>query len=218
MSQVTIQQGAPRAALRALKQPLYDTMECPANANAVNNLTFFQTPLGQALNVTGALKTPAETNLGQAGQIGVPQEFDIFGFNLTFMYDDGYFEAGAGGPTVANFAADILEVYEASVFKFFFNNKPWLTVPTFKIPHGSFAMTGPAAVAIDDEKLFNISNGESRKENFYGFLSNDEPVTIHSAENFTSRLEWPLAAMGLTADGAESRLTNYIVGVLYAAL
>ena len=88
MSNVTVAKPSPRAALRALKQPLYDTMECPADANAVNNLTFFQAPIGQALNVTAVLKTVAETNLTQAGQLGVPQEFDLFGFNMTFLYDD----------------------------------------------------------------------------------------------------------------------------------
>ena len=48
--------------------------------------------------------------------------------------------------------------------------------------------------------------------------ANDKQVGINSAENFSARITWPLAAMGLTADGAQSRIVTYLVGVLYAAL
>ena len=49
---ITVKKPAPRGALRALKNPLFDTQEYPAAAAAVNNLTFFQTPIGGPLNVT----------------------------------------------------------------------------------------------------------------------------------------------------------------------
>jgi len=219
MSQITVKAPSPRAALRALKQPLYDCMEAPAAAAAVNNLTWFQTPIGGALNVTGVAKSVAETNLTQSGQLGVPQEFDLYGFNFTFVEDDGYLDT-AGAPTsLANFALDIIEVYEASVFKFFFGQqRPWLTVPLSRIPHGTFFLTGPGDDMIATENFFAVSMGDSSKKEFYKFLANDAQIGIHSAENFSARVEWPLAAFGLTADGAASRMFCYLVGVLYTAL
>lgn len=218
MSQVTVAAPSPRAALRALKQPIYDCMEAPGLGAPVNLLTWFQTPIGGALNVTAAAKTVADTNLTQAGQLGVPQEFDLYGFNFTYKHDDGYYNAAAADP-IANLAADLLEVYEASVFKFFFGQqRPWLTVPLSRVPHGTFFLTGPQDIQAADNNVMSISNGESAKEQYYKFLANDSQIAIHSAENFSARIEWPLAAFGLTADGTQSRMFVYLVGVLYTAL
>jgi len=216
---ITVQEPAPRAALRALKQPVFDTMECPGAGAPVANLTFFQAPLGQNLNVTGVAKTAAETNLNQAGQLGVPQEFDLFGFNITWENDDYWFEDTGAVGSLPNFILDSVEIYEASVFQFFFGQqRAWLQIPLVKVPHGPFCVTGPGDVAIDTEKYYNIHCGESTKDEFLKFLANDAPISIHSAENFSARIDWPLAAMGLTANGVNSKIKVYLVGVLYAAL
>jgi hypothetical protein len=221
MSNVTVKQASSRAALRALKQPMYDTVEAPDGVviPATPNLTFFQAPLGNALNVTGAAKTICETSLSSSGSIGVPNEFDLFGFNISFMYDTGYAEAAAGAGSLANFCADIVETYEASVFTFFFGNlKPWLRLPMSKMPQGTFGVSGVPGAAVATTSLFPISNGESKKGQVYKMLANDRQVTIHSAENFSARIDWPLANYALTADGDESRLVCYMVGVFYTAL
>lgn len=218
MSQITVGTPSGRAALRALKQPLYDTQESPANANAVPNLTFFMAPIGNALNVTGAAKTIADTNLSASGSVGVPNEFDLFGFNLTFTNVSGYFETGAG-IELASFCADIVEVYEASVFRFFFGaQKQWLAIPLSRVPHGTFCATGPGGIPVDGEKIFPVSNGASAKCEFLHFLSNDSKTTIRSNEVFSSMIEWPLAAYGLSVAGTNSRLVNYLVGVFYTGL
>jgi hypothetical protein len=44
------------------------------------------------------------------------------------------------------------------------------------------------------------------------------PIFINSAENFALSLEYPVAAMGLTAAGTNTRITFYMVGILYASL
>lgn len=226
MSELAIQRQAPQAALRALKQPLFDTQEAPANANAVRNLVFFQSPLGNALNVTGNLKNISDTNLNQSGQIGIPNEFELFGFNMTFMYDTGNIEDSVGGPfsVLANYLDDMTELYEQGFFRFIFGqNRPYLQIPLTRIPHGDFMLTGPAAAAQNNGagqtglNIFAISNGASCKKEFYKFFVNDQPVPINSAENFSVQLEWN-NPMGLTASGDESRLTVYLVGVLYTAL
>jgi hypothetical protein len=218
-----------RAALRALKQPIFDTMECPA-APGVNNLTFFQAPQGHALNVTGLLKNISDTNLSAAGQLADPQEADIFGYSATFMYDDSYFDdAGAAVATLANFAADSTLVYEGAVFRFFFGpNRQFLCVPMTRVPHGTFGLTGPGGVVIDDEKFFVIANGESTKDNFVrqttayelanGQQTKEGPITILPTETFSARIEYPLANLALSADGVQSRITVYLNGVLYAAV
>mgnify|MGYP001074499448 CR=1 FL=1 len=224
MSELAVQRQAPQAALRALKNPLYDTQEAPAAAAAVRNLVFFQSPLGNALNVTGALKTIAETNLNQSGQIGIPNEFELFGFNTTFTYDTGYIEDSVGGPfsVLANFLDDVAETYEQALFRFSFGqNRPYLQVPFTRIPHGDYMLTGPAAAAQDNGatglNIFAISNGCSDKKEFYKFFVNDQPVPINSAENFNAELQWN-NPYGLEAAGDESRITVYLVGVLYTAL
>lgn len=217
-SNVVVKQPSPRATLRALKQPVFDTQEAPAAAGAVPNLQFFLVPQGGALNVTGNLKTVADTNIEQSGQLGVPNQFDLFGFNMSFIYDTTYFDDGVAG-SLANFCADIVETYEASVFKFMFGlQKTWLTIPLSRMPHGTFPISGTGDTAVDAEKYMCISNGESRKGEFLKFFSNDSCIPINSAENFSARIEWPLVNYGLTADGDESRLIVSLVGVFYTAL
>jgi hypothetical protein len=218
-SQLKVQKAVPSAALRALKQPLFDTMEAPLLVNAVTNLTFFQTPVGQALNVSGNLKTIAETNLTQAGQLGIPQEFEMFGINVTVNYAGGYYDDGLG-TLLADFLDDMAIIYEQSILRFIFGqNRPWLTIPLTAIPHGDFMLTGANQTADDSESFEFISNGESSSKEFYKFFANDRPVYINSAENFTTRLEYPNAVnLGLSANGAETRITTYLVGILYTAL
>lgn len=224
MSKVTVGKPAPRAMLRALKQPLYDTMECPADANAVPNLTFFQTPLGNALPVSGNAKTVADTNLSQSGQIGVPQQFSLAGFCTTFKEDDGYFDVTAAPTAVANFLDDYAEFYEQGLFTFNFGqNRPWLQVPLTRIPHGPFHITGPVDSASDNAAAagatyFFVHQGDSSKCEYFSFTANDKMIPINSAENFNVQLAWPNANMGLSADGTQSRVTVFLIGILYTAL
>jgi len=222
------------AILRALKNPIYDVMEIPAAAGAVPLIQFFSIQQGGALNVTGVPKTIAETNLTESGSLGSPQEADFWGFNCSVMYDDGYYENGAGGPSVlVNFIDDMVEIYEQSVFEFWFNNKLWYQNPLTKIPHGVFPLTGPLATgsnaaAAAGVHFFTISNGLSSKDEYAKFLASKphveawneklKAIGIASKENFNVTCRWPNAAVGLTADGAGTRMTVFLNGVIYTAM
>jgi len=221
-SRIAVERQTPAAALRMLKQPLYDTVECPADANAVASLILFNQPLGSALNVSGAIKNRADTNLSKSAALGTPNEFLLYGVNMCFTYDTGYLCDAA--PTLANFLNDMVEVYDQGVFRLRFGqNKDSLVLPLIAVPHGDFFLTGESATASDNaaaagNSFVNISNGESSKREFFKHFSNKQPIFIDSEETFTVRLEWPNAAMGLSANGDESRMTVYLVGVYSTGL
>jgi hypothetical protein len=86
------------------------------------------------------------------------------------------------------------------------------------MPHGTFAVSGTGKTPVANSAQYPISNGESNKCEFFKFLANNKQVTIHSAENFSARIDWPIANYGLSANGNESRLVCYLVGVFYTAL
>lgn len=220
---VMVKEELKPAGLRALANPLYDTEEFPAAANPVNNLTFFQTSLGGALPVSAAVKTLAETNVRQSGMIGEPQEFLVYGFQCSIMWDMDYIDNNVANETVGNFLDDMSEIYEQSVFTFRYNQKEFLSVPFTRIPHGPFMLTGPADSASDNATnagltFFFVSNGESSTNEWLPFMVDDEPSKIHSTENFQCQISYPNAQVGLTAGGDESRARVYIVGVLFVAL
>ena len=218
MSNVTIKGPAPRAMLRALKQCIYDCQEMPLAANAINNLTFFQNPIGGALPVTGTVKTLAETNLNSSSSLGVPQEFDMFGISSQFHWAGGIYDA-AGAVDPNDCLDDLTVMYSTSVFKFFFGQQTaWLTIPYSKIPSGQYFATGPFTAGLNTDNGFHISNGESKNSEFYKMLANDKQISIGSAETFSARIEWPIAPVGLSADGEDSRVYMKLIGVLYAAL
>ena len=172
MTELAIQRQAPQAALRALKQPIYDCQEAPAAATPSRTLTFFQSPLGNPMNVTGTLKNTLDTSLSQSGQLGIPNEFEMFGINMTVQYEQGYIEDStvAATPTIANFFSDMTEIYEQGLLRFIFGqNRPYFEVPLTRIPHGDFMLTGPAGVGQDNAagtgvNVFAISNGISAKK------------------------------------------------------
>lgn len=211
------------AALRKLKNPLYDTEDLPADAAAVNNLTFFQTPIGGALPVAGTPKTYAETNLQQSGMLGEPNEFDVMGFQCTYNWDMDYKDIGTANETVANFIDDMTEVYEQSVFTWRYSNKEYLNVPLTRIPHGDFYLYGPADTQDDNgtgvgDTYFFISNGNPSRKEFYKFYVDGKPSRIRSMENFSAQISWPNAAVGLTAGGDESRMTVFVNGIYRVSL
>lgn len=220
MSIVVGEETQQDALLRALKQPLYDTWEAPADgATAVPLASFFQIPPGQPMNVSGNTKSLAETNMQAAGLLGDPMQFALMGYQFNILYDDGYFESAGSGSLAANFAADMTETYEGSVFKFFVSNERMITrIPLSRIPNGPFFLSGPGDVAIDDQKFYAITNGEPVRGEFQKFLTNNKPEMLDSEETFSARIEWPLGNYGLSVDGAGSRLTVILQGVLFTSL
>jgi len=195
-----------RAALRPLKQPLYDTGHIILGAT--NRVNFFQAPQGQPIVAAGALKTEADTNLTQSGMLGRPQEFDLYGFNLEVAVD-----MIAAEDDIQDFSL----IYENGVFEFYFGQqRPWLQVPVQEIPHGT-GLEGALGTADDAAALnyFLGHNGLGSSKQFYNFTIGKKPIPIGSAENFNGRLDFPAGA--ITCANLH-RARCYMKGVLYSAL
>jgi len=171
----------PRAVLRPIKEPLYDTENVPTAGNAAQ-LIFFQRPLGQAMAQApvGVGKTLADTNLSQASQLGTPQEFDLYGFNVRL-----------GIVTLADFQI----VMDQGVFQFNMGTgRPWLTcqlgdLPTGMGPTGATSIDGAVAQVLHDLPV----QGQSSAKELYGFTIEKKPVRIRPNETFGVTISWPNA-------------------------
>lgn len=229
MGKLTIERETSQGVLRGLKQPLYDTMEIPADANAVPSIDFFTRPIGDDLNVSGNSKTELDTNMSSSGELGTPEQFELFGFNVAVMYGSAYKEVDDTYGALADFLDDMAEIYEQGVFEFLQNSKSYLEIPLTQIPHGNFhlhtpADTGSDAAAAAGVNFFMISNGDPEKKEFYKFYVNDAPEFIPSNQNFRCKLRYPNGDIGLSASGTSdaddvyTRVVVYMVGVQYASL
>jgi len=195
----------PSAALRPLKQPLYDTMQY-AIAGQVQ-LRMFSVPLGQPIAAAAANKTLADTNLEQAGQLGTPQMFDLYGF----CFEAQLITAADGS------AGDAFGIYETGVFEFTFGvSRPWLQIPLTEIPRG----VGPTGGQQGDGFVAAYARewlycGEGSPAEMYSFTIGRKAIRLHSNETFGVNLNWPLGAVAITAI---TRVRVYLMGILYAAL
>jgi len=194
----------PRAALRPLKQPLWDTENVASTPTATNQIIFFQRPIGQPLAAApAAAKTLVDTNLNQAAQLGTPREFDVWGFNVRI------------GCTVT--LADYQTIVNQGLFQFFFGQgRPWLQVQLADVPTGSGAsgavsFDGAAVATPHDLPVTGIS---STKE-MYPFTVKKNPVRIRSNETFSAQISWPNAAI---APVLFNRITVIIRGIMYSSL
>ncbi len=171
----------PRAALRPLKQPLYDTENVPSAGNAAQ-LIYFQRPIGQNLAFAPvAAKTLADTNLTQASQLGTPTEFDLYGFNFRL------------GDTVT--LADFQQVMDQGVFTFNFGqNRPWLQTQLGDIPTG-VGITGSLSIDGAVAQVLNnlVTQAPPSVKEYYSFAVGKKPVRIRSNETFNVQLDWPNA-------------------------
>lgn len=201
--ELTYSSPTPRAVLRPLKQPLYDTENVPS-AGGVAQLIFFQRPFGQNIaNAPVAAKTYSDTNMQQASQLGTPQEFDLFGFNVRL------------GDTVT--LADFQAVMDQGHLVFNFGQgRPWLRTqladfPTGCGPTGATAIDGAAAQVVHD---LPVQGPPSTKE-FYNFCVGKKPVRIRSNETFNVEINWPNGAPNPVVF---VRVTVLLRGILYTSL
>jgi len=199
---------APSAALRPLLQPLYDTEMIPSNGG-IANLVLFARPVGQAFQsavATGArAKTLADTNMVLGGQLGTPQEFDLFGFNCQLV------DNLLAGIT----RVDFLNASGLGVFQFQFGQgRPYLQTRLKDIPAGcdEYRSSVDGAGALDSAQ----TSGLPSVKEVYNFAVKRQPVHIYPQEAFSVTVGWPVAAaLPLTDD---LRLTVYLRGILYASL
>lgn len=191
------------AALRPLKQPLYDTSILPAAGGLA--VQFFAIPLGQAMPVTGVLKTLADTNMQQAGQLGTPNMFELYGFKFKYQQS-------------VNVAADFDAIYDTGVFTFNFGQqRPWLQIPLAQIPAGTMP-TGANTIdgqAAPGAEIYSLTNGPSNTNSYYNFTIQRKAILIGSNEVFGATVTYPLGAAAVTAN---TRVQVYLVGIFHRAI
>jgi len=197
---IALSRPAPAGYVRAYRNPLYDTDDLQAAATA--QVRFFQVPVGQ-LNASAAVKTEADTNLTQAGQLANPQMFDLFGFQ---------FETE---PQVV--VADQVLVYQRGVFEFSFGTQRiWLQVPLSRIPQGPSQYITAAATTVAATTIQSAVWGSPSVREYYPFVKPDgAPYRIKATETFQCRTFWPSAA--ITAS-AVTTLRTFMIGILYIGL
>ena len=206
-TRITKERLAARAVLRKLKNPLYDTSVMRVGT-AESRLAFFQAPQGQPIMAAGAMKTEADTNLQQAGQLGRPTEFDLYALQMELQQD-------ADDLTIYD---DYLALYEEGLFSFRFGSqRPWLEVPVTQIPNG-LSQTGAVATADAGTPTAYafVNNGEASCKDFCDMTVGGDPIPIASAENFGARLEFA-AAVTITSAVA-LRVRVHMLGILYSSL
>lgn len=200
----------PSAILRPLQQPLYDT-ELTTAAGTPNMIQLFQRQLGQTTAAGALVKTLAETNLSQPGQLANPLEFSVFGFTFN--------TAPAPGTAFVT-QADWADIYGASVFTFLYTgNRVYLQIPLNRIPQGvkpeGFSGGGPLAGGAQPERT-QIGNGVGHISNFYKFTIGRSALRIRPTESFQCRLDWPTAAPTIVA--ANIRLQVHLLGLQWTPL
>jgi hypothetical protein len=169
----------PSAILRPLQQPIYDTEILPAGAPAtITEIIFFQRQLGQTTASAGLIKTTAETNLQQPGQLANPVEFSLFGFYVEVQPDLVF--------------ADFVFVYKQSVFVYTYTgNRVYLQVPLSRIPQGVSPEGVAGTVAAQNNVLHS---GVGHPSSMYKFTIGRSALRIRPTESFQAAIRWPSGA------------------------
>jgi len=190
----------PSALLRPLQQPLYDTDVLLAPAATQNAIQFFQRGLGQN-DAAAVVKTLAETNVAQSGQLANPLEFSVFAFNFVIA------------PAVTQ--ADFIAIMTGSVFSFLYTgNRVYLQIPLNRIPTG-VGPEGFAATTVGATTLYQVKNGVGHISNTYRFTIGKSALRIRPTENFQIQLTWP---RGVPVVVAANRLQVFILGLQWSPL
>lgn len=174
--------GLPAAVVRSYKQPLYDTTMMLASDEDAE-LVFFQRPIGQNLEDGATRKTKLHTNMTNAGQLGTPQSFDVYGFNLRVQEEDNK------DITIGNY--DLIFAHGVSEVIFGTDN-PFLTVPIEDIPSG---VDTEGMAATDAPHV-----GLGISDNFYRFDVGGRALHINSTESFQVKISFPSGLDGITGN------------------
>lgn len=185
-----VQKGVPAALVRSYKQPLYDS-ELILSASPAAEFVLFQKPIGQNLNDGPTRKTNLHTNMTNAGQLGTPQSFNVWGFNIRLPKDI----------SLANFrlieAAGVTSVL-------FGTDNPFLTVPIEDVPSG-----------VDTEGMGASDSphiGQGGSDNLYRFDIGGQALHINPTESFSVKISFPSSLAGITGN---QLLRFYIRGLLF---
>lgn len=152
--------------------------------------------------LTGAAKGVADTNMTQPSSLGTPLEFDLVGFN---------FEVQRGLGRV-----DHNVIYNNCLYTWVFGQSTvWVRSKLTRIPEG----VGPfGSVASGGAEVSIIANGWPVVQNFYNMTTPDRLARrVTSTESFRLLLDFN-AATAFQQGTAAQRITNYMLGLLYAQL
>lgn len=158
-------------------------------------LVFFQRPVGQNLEDGTTRKTKLHTNMTTAGQLGTPQSYDVYGFNLRILEDDEKVI------TIGNY--DLIEARGIADVIFGTDN-PFLTVPIEDIPSG---VDTEGMAATDAPHV-----GLGISDNFYRFDVGGRALHINSTESFQVKISFPSGLDGITGNHL---IRWYFRGILY---
>lgn len=184
-----IQKGVPAAVVRSYKEPLYDADDVLAATPALER-ELFQRPLGQT-TAAGTVKTLLQTNMRNAGQLGTPLSFDVYGFNVRYPKDI--------------VLADFRAITAAGVFQFIVGSDTfYLTVPIEDMPAG---VDISGAGGTDFPVI-----GLGQTENYYRFDIGGQALHLNSTESFRVRYSFP-SGVGTVTQNTLVRV--YIRGILY---
>lgn len=199
---VAVSSGVPRSTvLRPLQQPLYDTELMPQAGRI--ELVYFARPVSQTFAFGVLVKSKAETNLLQSGQIPQPQEFLVAGF--TFEVESNILKG------------DFDLMYTQSYFEFTFTgNRVYLELPLAQMPQG-ITPNGFASTTVNNAAIGQVANGLGLSNNIYKMTCQGQALKIMPTESFNARARWPNGAPNI-APAAGVRTRTYIRGLLFNAV
>ncbi|MGI0149764.1 MAG: hypothetical protein ACREDF_09580 [Thermoplasmata archaeon] len=178
-----ITKGVPAAIVRSYKEPLYDS-EVILSADPDREFTLYSKPVGQNLNDQLTAKTFIHSNQTQAGSLGTPLSFDVYGFNARLWGGIDTKIVSIGNYTLV-FAAVLAEVIFGQDTKF-------LTIPVEDVPSG-----------VDTEGLGATDAphvGWGISDNLYRFDVGGRALHINSTEPYQVRISFPSGLAGITGN------------------
>ena len=191
-----IVKGLPAAVVRSYKEPLYDSEQLLA-ASPNTEFVLYSKPVGQNLNDGATRKTLLHTNQTQAGQLGTPLSFDLYGHNARLLDD--------AGPSKTVTKGNFNLVYARAVAQLVFGqDNTFLTIPLEDIPSG-----------VDTEGLGTTDSphiGLGESENIYRFDIGGRALHINSTESYSVKISFPSGLAGTTGN---LLLKWYMRGIKY---
>jgi len=178
-----ITKGVPAAIVRSYKEPLYDS-EVILAATPNREFTLYSKPVGQNLNDGATSKTFIHSNQTQAGSLGTPLSFDVYGFNARLWGSLTSKTVSVGNFTLV-MAAALSEIIFGQDTKF-------LTIPVEDVPSG-----------VDTEGLGATDAphiGWGISDNLYRFDVGGRALHINSTEPYQVKISFPSGLAGITGN------------------
>lgn len=177
-------------ALEPINEPLYDTQVYPLAGAA--SLTFFAAGLG--------VRTLRETNVVIAGALPNPQQFHIYGIQITMS---AIGTAAAGNAAQPGPLTDQAALIDNSFFRLFIGTKSYVEVATLFVPAGH-GLVGAAATTIGGRELASFHNGVAHQNNYYDVTvkvgHQRKPIHLPPQQNFRAELVFPGTAPVITTN------------------